>query len=288
MIRYALFLGCTMPARALNYELSARRVAAKLGIDLVDLPFTCCGFPAEPIDRESAMLMAIRNLALAEERRLDIVALCSACTGVLTRFSCEGEDEDSRAILGRLESFGVKYNHSVKVRHFARMLYEDYGVEKLRERMTRSLEGLRVLVHYGCHYLRPSDLYEGFDDPEVPHTLDDLVEATGASSLDVPNRSMCCGAALLAVDKSLALAMTEMKLRAAKEAGVDALVVVCPFCGIAYDRGQLEIEAQSNRRYGIPVLYLPQLLGLAMGFSPKELGFTLNAVSAQPILKAPR
>ena len=285
MNRYALFLGCTLPVRALNYELSARKIAAKLEIELVDLPFTCCGFPIESVDRKSAMLMSLGNLALAEAKRLDIVALCSACVGTLTRFS-HSENKDSTMETARSpESSGIKYGQSVKVRHFARMLFEDFGVEKLREVMSRSLDGLRVLAHCGCHYSRPSESYEGFDDPESPHTLDALVEATGAESIDASRKNSCCGSALLAIDKGAALSMTEMKLQLAKDTGADAIVVVCPFCGIAYDRGQLEIEAQSYRKYEIPVLYLPQLLGLAMGFSSRELGLTLNAVKAQTVLK---
>ncbi|MEM2094705.1 MAG: CoB--CoM heterodisulfide reductase iron-sulfur subunit B family protein, partial [Candidatus Bathyarchaeia archaeon] len=238
MKRYALFLGCTIPTRALNYEVSARKIAARLGVELIDLPFTCCGYPVEPVDRESAVLMAVRNLALAEELSLDIVTLCSACTGTLTRFSqLDGEEwKTEPSLLNRLESIGVKYKRSVKVRHYARMLLEDFGADKLKGLMTRSLEGLKVLAHYGCHYTRPSECYVGFDDPETPHTLDDLVEATGAISVDIPRKRECCGAALLAIDKSLALAMTERKLQAAKKAGIDALVVICPFCGIAYDR----------------------------------------------------
>ncbi len=284
MNKYALFLGCTLPVRAMNYELSARKVAAKLDIELVDLPFTCCGFPVESMDRKSAMMMSLGNLALAETKHLDIVALCSACVGTLTRFS-HSENKDSATEMARsLENSGIKYGQSVRVRHFARMLYEDLGVEKLQQAMNRSLKGLRVLTHCGCHYSRPSESYGGFDDAESPRTLDALVEATGAESIDASRKSSCCGAALLAIDKGAALSMTEMKLQLVKDVGADAIVVVCPFCGIAYDRGQLEIEAQSNRKYGIPVLYLPQLLGLAMGFSPRELGLTLNAVNAQTVL----
>jgi len=284
MNRYALFLGCTLPIRALNYELSARKVAAKLGVELVDLPFTCCGFPVESVDHKSAMLMSLGNLALAEAKHLDIVTLCSACVGTLTRFS-HFENKDSATEVARsLESSGIKYDQSVRVRHFARMLFEEFGVEKLQETMSRSLKGLKVLTHYGCHYSRPSESYGGFDDPESPHTLDALVEATGAESIDACRKSLCCGAALLAIDKDAALSMMETKLQIAKDTGADAIIVVCPFCGITYDRGQLEIEAQANRKYGIPVLYLPQLLGLAMGFSPRELGLTLNAVNAQTVL----
>lgn len=286
MSRYAFFLGCTTPVRAMNYELSTRRVSAKLGIELVDLPFTCCGYPVESINRESAMLMSMRNFALAESKGLDIVTVCSACAGALTRFSnAFREDEASRTkVVGQLKSVGLDYGGSVKVRHFARMLYEDVGVAKLKEAVTKSLEGLKVLTHYGCHYVRPSDSYRGFDDPEIPRTVDELVEATGAESLEIPEKSVCCGAPLLPVDKGVALSMAEVKLQMAQAAKADALVVICPFCGISYDRGQLEIEAEFQRKYGIPVLYYPQLLGLAMGLSPRDLGFMMNSVKVQGIL----
>jgi len=286
MSRYAFFLGCTTPVRAMNYELSTRRVAAKLGIELVDLPFTCCGYPIESINRESAMLMSMRNFALAEAKGLDIVTVCSACAGALTRFSNAFEEEASRTkVASQLKSVGLEYMGSVKVRHFVRMLYEDIGVEKLRDAVTENLKGLRVLTHYGCHYVRPSDSYRGFDDPEVPHTVDELVDVTGAESLDVPQKSVCCGAPLLPVDKSVALSMAEVKLQKAQASGADALVVICPFCGISYDRGQLEIEAEFQRKYGLPVLYYPQLLGLAMGLPPRDLGFMMNSVKVQGILE---
>jgi len=287
MSRYAFFLGCTTPVRAMNYELSTRRVASKLDIELVDLPFTCCGYPIESINRDSAMLMSMRNFALAESKGLDIVTVCSACAGALTRFSnAFQEDESSRnRVLDQLKSAGLEYKGSAKVRHFARILYEDVGVAKLRETVTKDLSGLKVLTHYGCHYVRPSDSYGEFDDPEVPHTVDDLVEVTGAESLDIPQKSVCCGAPVLSVNKAVALSMAEVKLQMAQAAKVDALVVICPFCGISYDRGQLEIEAEFQRKYGIPVLYYPQLLGLAMGLSPRDLGFMMNSVKAQGLLE---
>ena len=286
MSRYAFFLGCTTPVRAMNYELSTRKVATRLGIELVDLPFTCCGYPVESINRESAMLMSLRNFALAEAQGLDIVTICSACSGALTRFGNAYEEDDAlRAkVADQLSAAGLAYKGSVKVRHFARVLYEDVGVAKLREMVTKELKGLKVLAHYGCHYVRPSESYRGFDDPEVPRSLDELVEATGAESLRVPGKSVCCGAPLLPVDKGVALSMAEVKLQMAQAAGADALVVICPFCGISYDRGQLEIEAELQRKYGIPVLYLPQLLGLAMGLSPRDLGFALNTVKVQGLL----
>jgi len=285
MSRHAFFLGCTAPVRTMNYELSTRKVAEKLGIELVDLPFTCCGYPIEPIDQKSAVMMSMRNLALAESEGLDIVTLCSACAGTLTRFNkILREDKKLRAkSTENLQGQGFEYKGSVKVRHFARMLYEDIGITKLKSFVTRNLNDLKLLTHYGCHYIRPSNIYEYFDYPEAPHTLDELVEITGAKSLNVPQKDMCCGAALLAIDKNITLAMAESKLQMAKEIGADALIVICPFCGISYDMGQIEIEAEFHRKYNLPVLYYPQLLGLAMGLKPNDLGLMLNSVKVQEI-----
>jgi len=153
--RYALFLGCTIPVRGLNYEMSARRVAEEIGIELVDIQgFACCGFPAKPLDREAGLLMAARNLALAEAQGLDILTLCSACTGTLTEANHQLRDDvDLRdwvnrqlADLARADSAGSPgdcvdppaYSGEVRVRHFARVLYEDIGVETLRARMAAS------------------------------------------------------------------------------------------------------------------------------------------------------
>ena len=201
--RYALFLGCSIPVRGMNYEMSARRVAQEIGIELVDIDgFACCGFPAKPLDREAGLLMAARNLALAEAQGLDIVSLCSACTGTLTEANHElREDADLRAWanrqladLARADSAGSPgdcvdppaYRGEVCVRHFARVLYEDIGVESLRARVAAGgdaghlLEDFGFAAHYGCHYLKPAHLYDSFDDPEHPQSLERLIEATGA------------------------------------------------------------------------------------------------------------
>ena len=144
MSRYAFFLGCTTPVRAMNYELSTRRVAAKLGIELVDLPFSCCGYPVESINRDSAMLMSMRNFALAEANGLDMVTVCSACTGALTRFSSAFKEDEAlrNKILGQLKVAGLEYKGSIKVKHFARVLYEEVGVEKLKAAVTDKVDSL--------------------------------------------------------------------------------------------------------------------------------------------------
>ncbi|MCI0496888.1 MAG: CoB--CoM heterodisulfide reductase iron-sulfur subunit B family protein [Thermoplasmata archaeon] len=286
-MRYALFLGCTIPVRGLNYELSARAVAAKLGIEFVDVePFSCCGYPMKSTSREDAMAMAARNLAVAGEMGLDVCTLCSACTGVLTEAQKEldAHPDVLARVNGRLALVDREYRPGVKVKHFSRVLYEDVGLERLKEPVVRDLSGLRFAVHYGCHYLRPAHIYEGFDDPEDPHTVEELVSVTGAKWVDYEGKLDCCGGAILGVDQGIALRMSKAKLESVRKAGVDALVSICPFCTVMYEDNQRKIEQEFGETYGIPVLYYPQVLGLAYGVDPKELGFRLNKVKPTELM----
>jgi heterodisulfide reductase subunit B len=283
-MKYALFLGCTIPARSRQYELSARKIAQKLGIELVDIEnFICCGFPVKSSDKKSAMILAGYNLALAEKNNLDLCALCSSCTSALTEASHhlserENEREEINESLSRV---GLKYEGRVKVRHFARVLYEEVGLDELKKHFTKSLEGLRVASHYGCHYIKPSEIYDNFDQVEDPHTLDEMIALTGATAVDYVNKKRCCGGPVLAVDEKTSLSVAKEKLDDILEAGADIINLVCPFCSVMYDSNQKGIETQFNVTYNLPVLYLTQILGLAMGLDRKELGLNMNVVKTK-------
>lgn len=286
-MKYALFLGCTVPARARNYELSVRKVADAFGIELVDVPdFSCCGFPLNSIDAETCLLLSARNLALAEEMGLPICTLCSACTGVLTETNRElREDGEVRAQVNeKLGQLDKAYNGGIEVKHFARILYEDVGIDTIKSSVKRDLGTLQIAAHYGCHYIKPSEIFEGFDDPEHPRSLDELIAATGASCVEYEDKIQCCGGGILAVDEDLALKMADSKLGHIKAAGADGISLICPFCSVMYDDNQRKIESTLERTYGLPVLYYPQILGLALGFEEKELGFNMNRVKARDLL----
>lgn len=285
-MRYAFFMGCTVPIRVQNYELATRRLSEKLGIELVDLDFTCCGAPVEPLKRETALVMAARNLAIAEEKGLNIVTVCNSCTKSLTKFNkvLQNDEKTLARVNHHLKALGLNYGGGVSVKHFARMLYEDFGVKNIERRVVSSLRGLAVAVHYGCHYYRPSEVYDNFDDPENPKSLDELIEATGARSLDYENKGLCCGGTILALFDETALAMSGEKLKSAVAAGADALVVVCPFCGIMFDTCQREVEDVFLERYRLPVIYYPQLLGLSLGLGEDELGFEMNLFDVGKLL----
>jgi heterodisulfide reductase subunit B len=237
---------------------------------------------------EAALLMTANNLALAEEQGLDICALCSACTGTLLEPNKRLQaDEALRARVNEqlAETTGRRYEGTVTVRHYARILYEDVGLERLREMAVVDLSALSFAAHYGCHYLKPAHIHDGFDDPENPHTLGDLIEATGARQVAYEEEDECCGGGILAIDQETALAIAKSKLDHVHVTDADGLVLICPFCDIMYEINQRSIERQYGVSYRLPVLYYPQLLGLALGFTPDELGFRLNRVKARDIVR---
>jgi len=286
----------------MNYEMSTRQVAKRLDIELVDVDgFSCCGFPAKPLNWRSGLLMAARNLALAEAQGLDILTLCSACTGTLTEANhrLKGDAKlrawanEQLADLGHHVVAGATPRHrtykgTVRVRHVARVLYEEVGVETLRETITVDLADFGFAPHYGCHYLKPSHIYDHFDDPENPQSLDRLIEATGARVVRYEDESQCCGGGILGFDEETALMVTKEKLDHVVAAGADALVLICPFCAIMYEANQRRVENLYETEYKLPVLYYTQILGLAMGFSLDEMGIKLNRIKPRKLIKALR
>jgi heterodisulfide reductase subunit B len=285
--KYVLFLGCTIEARARNYEMAARKVAGVLGLELNPLDdFTCCGFPLKAVDQETTAVIAARNLALAERAGADIVTLCSACTGFLTETNhhLQHDEEQREKVNTRLRELGVEYNGSVNVIHFSRLLYQETGTEALVNKVTVPLEGLRFAPHYGCHYLKPSEVFNHVEDPEAPHSLDELIELTGAESVPYADKLLCCGGAVLAMDEKVSLGLSRRKLKGLKESQVDGMCLICPFCAVMYDDNQKKIEGMFEEEYNLPVLYYPQVLGLAMGIAPKELGLLMNKVKARELI----
>jgi heterodisulfide reductase subunit B len=286
-MKYALFLGCTIPARSRNYELSARKVAERLGIRFVDVEeFICCGFPIKTIDQGSSVVLGAYNLSLAQREGLDLCTLCSSCTSALTetahQLSGDGPARDQ--VNESLSRLGLQYDGKVRVRHIARILYEDIGAEKIKGCLEKDLGDLKIAVHYGCHYLKPSEIYDQFDSVEDPVSIDGLVALTGAEVVDYPGKKRCCGGPVLPVDEKVALSVTKEKLDDIKGTGADALCLVCPFCSVMYDSNQKSIESEYGASYGLPVLYLTQILGLAMGFDRKALGLNLNVVKTKEFL----
>lgn len=283
-----LYLGCTVPIRNLNYELSSRMVAKAFGINFRDNEaLGCCGFPLKSMDVMSTILAAARNLAIAERDNLEICALCNACAGTLneTGHTLDHDLDLKKEVNQRLKTVGLEYNGPVRVRNFMKLLYEEIGLDQIRSAIKRPLEGVRLAPHYGCHYLKPSGLNVGFDDPEVPRTLSSLIEATGAETLNYPSLKDCCGGGVLGISEEVANSLARKKLEDVALTQAHALVLVCPFCNVMYEGQQKKIAKTSGLDLKVPVVYYPQVLGLALGMSSDELGFKLNRVKPAAMLK---
>jgi len=285
--KYLIFLGCATPYRVSSYEISSRKVLAKLGVELIEMPeFNCCGLPFDPVSHETMLILAAKNLAMAEQQGLNILTLCPGCAGTLKKVNkILKEDKAQREqINAHLKEADLEFKGTVETKHLLQLLKEDVGVEKIKAQVTRPLTDLKVAEHNGCHILRPKEYFD-FDDPEDPQTLKTLIEATGATCLDYIDESECCGAPSVGVSDKVALQLARDKLNHIKMVDAQALITVCPFCHIMYDTNELRIEKTFNEVYGIPILHYPQLLGLAMGLTPDELAFGELRVNPQKITK---
>ncbi len=285
--KYLIFLGCAIPYRVSSYEISSRKVLDRLGVELVEMPeFNCCGLPLDPVSHETMLIMAAKNLALAERQGLNILTLCPGCAGTLKKVNkiLKADKAIKEEINTHLREVNLEFEGTIEVKHLLQLLKEDVGIEKIKDSVVKPLTNLKVAEHNGCHILRPKE-FIGFDDPEDPQTLKMLIEATGATCLDYIDETECCGAPSVGVSDKVALALAKDKLSHVKQVDAQALITICPFCHIMYDTNELRIEKLFNETYGIPILHYPQLLGLAMGITPEELAFSDLRVSPSNILR---
>jgi len=287
MSKYALFLGCTTPTQVPQYEISARWVCRYFDIELIDIKdFVCCGINQINLDIETGLLLAAMNLALAEIKGLDILTLCTACTGALAEAIEKLEDEATRdKVNEKLKIVGLKYTGKVKVKHISRVFYENIGIERIKKEVKRDLSDIQVAPHYGCHYLKPKLAFGDFEEPDNPKTLHQLISATGAHSINYETLGLCCGGKTFPVTKDLAYLLVQKKLDDLIDKEVDAMVLQCQTCYLMYSDQQKEINEKYGKQYNLPVILYPQLLGLALGAEPvKELGLNLHMILPNKII----
>ena len=287
MTSYALFLGCTIPARKPNYELSARKALAKLGIELVDLAnmTCCCPPPIQSIDLETSLVVAAYNICLAEEADMNIITLCSGCFESLAMANAMLKaDEQLKVKINKiLSKAGKEFQGNKEVKHFLQVLMDDVGLKRLKQSVSKPLSNLKVAAFYGCHALRPSELLK-LDDPERPSLLENLIETLGAESLEYRNKLKCCGGLLRGYSDDLALNLAREKLVNTTKAGADCIATLCPFCFVALDIGQIQVKAKFQETYDMPVLHYSELLALALGIDPKELALQTHKIKTDKVL----
>jgi len=287
---YSFFLGCVMPNRFPNVEASIRLVLPKLGIELEDLEgASCCPAPGvvRSFDEPTWLALASRNLALAEMAGHDLITGCNGCYGTFKESLAEVREHPERLkeVQKVFKGMGIKFEGKVEAKHLIEVISE-LDIEEIKKKVTKSLEGIKVGVHYGCHLLKPSK-NRPWGQTQRHTFLDELVEATGATSVDYKDKYLCCGAGggVRGSQVAVSVDIAQEKLDNMIDAGVDCLVNVCSFCHLQYEASQVQLNKElGEKKYQIPVIYFTQLLGLAMGLSPKDLGLEVHMISTQPLL----
>jgi heterodisulfide reductase subunit B len=270
-MKYAYYPGCSLTTSAREYDQTTQALLKLLDSGVQEIPdWTCCGASVAPaVSGLLSLALPARNLALAEKELpgLDVLVPCSACYLNLYRAAdAAARDKATRARLNEvLAEEGLAMTAGVRVRHLLDVLANDFGASAVTERLRRSLEGLVIAPYYGCQALRP---YTVFDDPERPKSMDGLINATGAKVHHWDKGAACCGASLMVTEQAAALRDVARIIEAAQ--GADAIVTVCPLCEM--NLGAFQDRALKYFGHGKPVsvLYLPQLIGLALGMSEEE------------------
>ena len=288
MKKYAIFLGCTIPARQPNYELSARKTLEKLGVELVDLDnfSCCCPPPIQSINLESSQAIAAYNICLAEEASLDILTLCNGCfeSLAMANNALKKNEKLKTRINEVLAKVGKEFKGTIEVKHFLQVLMDDIGLEQIKEKVIKPLSSLKVAPFYGCHSLRPSELLE-FDDPERPQIFENLLDALGAKPLEYRDKLKCCGGLLRGISDDTALTLARDKLVKTSKAGADCVSTLCPFCFVALDIGQLQVKSKFNEVYDMPILHYSELIALALGVDPEELALRNHKIKTDKIIE---
>ncbi len=281
-LEYFIFLGCTIPYRLSSYEISARKVLNSLGVGLLEMPeFNCCGLPMDSVSHDLMLALSARIIGLAEREGINILTLCNGCFGTLNKTNkMLKEDKEEKERVEKLVGNGMEFKGTIEVKHLVHVLAEDVGFEKVKSAVKKPLNQIRVAQHTGCHILRPAK-YIGRDDPENPTVLKNLIKLTGAECLNYMGETDCCANPIIGVNEEIPFQMAREKLGNVKAIGAQALITVCPFCHLMYDTNQSRVERTFNDKFSMPVLHYPQLLGLAMGFKPEELG--INELRVRPL-----
>jgi heterodisulfide reductase subunit B len=278
-MEYTYYPGCSLEASAKGYDESVRFVFEKLGLKLIELEdWNCCGATSYMSTKETiSLVISARNLALAEKSGRDIVSPCSACYTIL--YKTNHVLKENPIMLAKvnqaLKKDQLKYNLSLDVRHPLEVLVNDVGVDTISAKIKVRLNGLKMAQYYGCQIVRPD---RGLDDKDNPQMMDILFEAMGAENVYFPMKVRCCGGMLMTTYPDVGLELNKKILECAAENGADMLVTTCPLCQINLEAYQDKINKKFKTKYNIPVFFFTQVLGVALGGAPAELGLKRSLI----------
>jgi heterodisulfide reductase subunit B len=272
-VKYAYYPGCSLEKTQRGYDESVRQVFQVLGQELIEIEdWNCCGATVYMSVKETVSLtVSARNLALAERMGLDVLAPCSSCYTVLSKTNriLNQIPEMQRDVNEALKEGGLAYSGKTRVRHPLDVLINDIGIETIRTRVRRRLEGLKIAPYYGCQIVRPD---KGFDDREDPILLDRMFRACGGETVYFPMKVRCCGGMLMTTFEETALKLNRELLQCAHENGADVIVTTCPLCHFNLEAYQDRINDKFGTTLHMPIVYFTQLLGIALGIPAQQIG----------------
>ena len=286
-MKYAYFPGCVGQDSCSELDVSTKLIAEELGIELVELEdATCCGAGfVQDVDYDLARVLNARTFAMAEKLGLDILTVCSTCQFNLDRANMEMKTNPAllAEVNGMLAEVGMKYTGNVEIKHLLWVLVNEVGLGALQRRVKVDLSDLNVASFYGCQLIRPGTMHK-YDDPDRPEYFEKLIAALGAKPVDYEGRKKCCGFPITFVNENASMTMNAKNMVEAKEHGADIMATSCPLCHINLDMYQGRAEKVAGERIDLPVLHLPQLVGLAIGISPERLRVKRHLVSTKEAL----
>lgn len=285
-LEFSYYPGCSLEGLNKAYDKSARLVSRALNINLAELDdWNCCGASAYiSINELKAHLLSARNLAIAEKKKKDLVVVCPACFTTLSKTNhyLAEDSKFKRTVTTALKSANLQYSGSVKVRHLLEVVVKDIGENEVKARVKRRFSGLRVAPYYGCQLTRP---FGEVDDKEFPMMLDTLLNWLGAEPVSFPLKAKCCGGLLMMTNQEVALGLNKNLLDCATQNGAECIATICPLCHINIETYQGDVNKMFGTNFSIPTLYFTQLMGLAFGFSRKDLGINEEMISSRTVLE---
>ena len=287
-LKYALYPGCAAKGATPELHQSTMAIIGRLGIEVVELTAaSCCGAGViSEADPDVALALNARTFAQAEELGLDVMTICGTCQGVMGAANKQLKSEPG--LLERINQVlardGIAYRGTVQVKHLLWIVVREVGLHRLGQQVRIPMQDFRIAPFYGCYILRPSwDL--GFDDPENPTSLEKVIKTVGGEPVAYAGRTKCCGFPIILEKEAIAVAMAGTNMKEAMDEGADFMVTPCPLCHMSLDIYQDRAGRAVKAQLDLPILHLPQLLGLAMGVPPKDLGVSRHLVPVDSIIR---
>jgi len=281
MMKFAYYPGCSAQSTCKELNASLRVVADKLGLELTEYASASCTGSREirAVRPELFLALNARIIAMAERDNLPLMTVCNTCTlNFLDTKKRLDEDPEARDRVNEiLKSEGLRYQGKCRITHFLWMLLDDIGPKKLKEMVVRSLKGMKLAAFYGCHIVRPPAHFHFFDSRNA-RSIEVINEILGCESIDYSGRTECCGFHTAADNEKVAIKLTGRHIKSAKDGGAQAIVTPCPLCHTVLDGFQKEMEREVKQKLNVPILHLPQLVGLALGLAPETLHLNRHMV----------